>query len=720
MARRHLTRILACAALLAVLGGARDASGQSTCVTESCHKDLAVDAPHKAKGVTCGKCHSSVTDGQKEHKDALDVVPPEKLCAQSGCHATETEKIGASKHRDAPCENCHGPSHGTFTRVDWSACKSCHGDATLAITASAHGSEAKKPVKCTDCHGDMHDLKLHGDPTSPMSKVMQVTTCGECHDKDYVRAYRTSVHGQGLLRSGLVVAPTCSDCHGGHQIAKVKSDAARVSKLNSVETCGKCHEFILQRWKNSKHGQMWQAARERKDAAANGKPVSQPARPPKDKPKEGPVCTSCHPGHLTFDPMVYGNHLKMADRCGECHEAERRTYRESFHGKATRLGLRAAATCADCHTPHEMLPKEDLHSTINPKNLVKTCGHCHEGATAAFVKFDVHMDPTDHQRDGRIFFIWAFMTTLLVSTLAFFTIHAFLWFQRSMVALWRKELHRQTVADEPWVRRFRPLHMGIHVVIVMTFLLLAATGLPIKFSGAGWAHVIETILGGPEITRWAHRIAGIVTFGYSMTYLGYLVRELVVRRRRALLWGWQSMVPARRDWGDLVANLRWFLYLGPPPRLDRWAYWEKFDFFAVFWGVPVIGLSGLLLWEPLFFTRFLPGWVINAAYVVHSDEALLATGFIFFFHFFHTHLRPEAFPLDTVIFLGGMPLSRFQHERPVEHERAVASGELDKMLMPAPDPQAVRRAMRFGTVALCVGVVLGGLLLVTGLQAVFH
>jgi hypothetical protein len=120
------------------------------------------------------------------------------------------------------------------------------------------------------------------------------------------------------------------------------------------------------------------------------------------------------------------------------------------------------------------------------------------------------------------------------------------------------------------------------------------------------------------------------------------------------------MVPRGKDFTDFVGNFRWFLYLGRRPRFDRWTYWEKFDYFAVFWGVAIIGFSGLVLWFPQFFTTFLPGWFLNAAHVVHSDEALLATGFIFIFHFFHTHLRPETFPLDPVIFTGRIPLVALQ------------------------------------------------------------
>jgi hypothetical protein len=126
----------------------------------------------------------------------------------------------------------------------------------------------------------------------------------------------------------------------------------------------------------------------------------------------------------------------------------------------------------------------------------------------------------------------------------------------------------------------------------------------------------------------------------------------------------------------------------------------------VFWGVAIIGLSGLMLWFPTFFSTFLPGWALNAAYVVHSDEALLATGFIFLFHFLHTHLRPESFPMDTVVFTGRMPLETFKHERPLEYERAVREGRLESMMAPPPTAAELRIAYVFGFAAVAIGVAL--------------
>jgi hypothetical protein len=180
------------------------------------------------------------------------------------------------------------------------------------------------------------------------------------------------------------------------------------------------------------------------------------------------------------------------------------------------------------------------------------------------------------------------------------------------------------------------------------------------------------------------------------------------------------MTPQPRDIADIWHMFKYFLYIGPRPKFDRFTYWEKFDYLAVFWGVAIIGLSGLVLWLPTLATQVLPGWALNAAYIMHSDEALLATGFIFFFHFFHTHLRPEAFPMDPVIFTGRMPLERFKDERPLEYERMVAEGTLEQYLVPPPTPADLRRAYIFGFTALGVGVLLAVMIFWALLGSLLH
>ncbi|HTL59292.1 MAG TPA: hypothetical protein VL361_26705, partial [Candidatus Limnocylindrales bacterium] len=151
-----------------------------------------------------------------------------------------------------------------------------------------------------------------------------------------------------------------------------------------------------------------------------------------------------------------------------------------------------------------------------------------------------------------------------------------------------------------------------------------------------------------------------------------------LKRLWSTVFGPDSMMPTLQDWRDFVAHNRWFFGKGPKPQFDRWTYWEKFDYFAVFWGVFIIGASGLMMWFPTTFTRFLPGWLINVALIIHSDEALLAAGFIFSIHFFNTHFRIEKFPMDTVIFSGRVSKNELLHERRRWYDRLMAEGRLDE------------------------------------------
>jgi hypothetical protein len=131
----------------------------------------------------------------------------------------------------------------------------------------------------------------------------------------------------------------------------------------------------------------------------------------------------------------------------------------------------------------------------------------------------------------------------------------------------------------------------------------------------------------------------------------------------------------------------------------------KFDYWAVFWGMFIIGGSGVLLWFPQFAT--LPGWIYNIALLIHGEEALLATGFIFAVHFFNRHFRAETFPMDMVMFTGRVTLDGLRAERPAEYDRLLASGKLEELDPAPPEPSWVVAAGRLiGTIALATGVVL--------------
>ena len=176
---------------------------------------------------------------------------------------------------------------------------------------------------------------------------------------------------------------------------------------------------------------------------------------------------------------------------------------------------------------------------------------------------------------------------------------------------------------------------------------------------------------------------------------------------RTLRWfGPDSMVVRWQDFRDILAMFKWFFGRGPRPVFDRWTYWEKFDYWAVFWGIFIIGGSGAILWFKVAVAKVLPGWVFNLALIFHGEEALLAAVFLFTVHFFNNHFRPDKFPLDTVMFTGAMSLEEFKREHAVQYERLVATGKLESYRVPVPSPAFALGSRMLGFTLLTIGLIL--------------
>jgi cytochrome b subunit of formate dehydrogenase len=296
------------------------------------------------------------------------------------------------------------------------------------------------------------------------------------------------------------------------------------------------------------------------------------------------------------------------------------------------------------------------------------------------------------------------MTGLLIGTFTLSGAHTLLWLPRA-VQMRRSHVRPQAAAAVPEFLRFTRLNRILHVTMILSFMSLALTGLTLKFSYTPWASTLSRLLGGFESAGYIHRFAAVLMVGVFVTHVYDLTRR---RRReygswRAMLRGPDTMLPTWRDFRQFWGSIKWFLGLGRRPDFGRWTYWEKFDYFAVFWGIAVIGSTGLLLWFSEFFTRFVPGWLLNVATIIHSDEALLATGFIFTVHFFNTHLRLEKFPMDIGVFTGRMPLEEFKRDKPQEYESLVARGELEQHLVEPYPPIVVKGIRIFGWAALALG-----------------
>jgi cytochrome b subunit of formate dehydrogenase len=391
-----------------------------------------------------------------------------------------------------------------------------------------------------------------------------------------------------------------------------------------------------------------------------------------------------------------------------------KTYEESYHGKAFHLGQPLAAGCADCHGYHSILPKNDPKSTISRTRLVETCGKCHPRANANFVQWIPHADHYDQANYPVLYYTFLIMTVLLVGVFGVFWLECILWWQRAY-----REKRKMWAAGEflpPYVeksgeiyQRFDNFAIAIHFIMMISFMFLVLTGLPLKFSHADWAKGLISIFGGVSNAGLIHRISAIVTFAYfaaiqvNVVYFIFFKKDVKGGPLRRL-FGPDSLAPRWQDVKDIIGMVKWYFGKGPKPRFDRWTYWEKFDFLAVYWGMFAIGLSGLMLWFPEFFSIFLPGWIVNVAAIVHSDEALLASGFIFTVHFFHTHFRPEKFPMDVGIFTGRFPKVEFIEDRPGHYDRLVAEKKLDTFKASHPSVLTYLWGQLFGFPTIFIGL----------------
>ena len=305
-----------------------------------------------------------------------------------------------------------------------------------------------------------------------------------------------------------------------------------------------------------------------------------------------------------------------------------------------------------------MSRRERSTVAIASANLVTTCGTCHTGANVEFVQYQPHANARDRKLSPHLFYVRLFMNLLLCSVLTFFVIHTILWLIRSRYDQVRNKASMEgTMADlvvateraneeasatGRYFLRFTREQRYLHAVLFTTFLGLAATGLPLRFSESIWARVAAGV-GGFGAILFFHKFCALALTVAFLIHVKELFTRALSRREKGIFWGATSMVANWKDVKDLFGHMRWMVGLGPKPKFERYAYWEKFDYWAVFWGMIVIGFSGYAMWFAPFFARFLPGWALNAVLVIHSEEGLLAILFIFSIHFVNTHCARTAF-----------------------------------------------------------------------------
>jgi uncharacterized protein with PIN domain len=380
--------------------------------------------PHKVRKVfydqgmadrDCLRCHSD-----PDLRSGKDGRP---LYVQAG-------EVASSRHAKIACSQCHAevspsmlrPCETVTRKVD---CTSCHEEVGQQYHASVHGklssrSDPNAPT-CKECHGT-HGVQGKEDPGSLTFPTNVPRLCARCHregkkaavrytgtEKEIIQHYAESIHGKGLMKSGLTVTAMCTNCHTAHAILRKTDPASSVNRRNIPATCGRCHHGIQEQFEQSVHatmaGKTWKAL---------------------------PVCSDCHSAHTIQRADATGFKLEIMTKCGRCHGEIARTYFETYHGKVSQLGYTKTAKCYDCHGAHDILKVTDAKSHLSHDNVVQTCRKCHEGATRRFAGYLTHATHHDPKKYPFLFYTFWGMTLLLIGTFLVGGIHTLLWFPRAL------------------------------------------------------------------------------------------------------------------------------------------------------------------------------------------------------------------------------------------------------------------------------------------------
>jgi len=224
-------------------------------------------------------------------------------------------------------------------------------------------------------------------------------------------------------------------------------------------------------------------------------------------------------------------------------------------------------------------------------------------------------------------------------------------------------------------REFQRLNLAIriqHAIMAVSVVGLVITGLPLKFHEGAFAKKVIEVFGGPDVSPLWHRAFATGLIFVGLWHLGYIIVTRYGRKNFMML------IPKPKDALDALQQIRYYLgRTDDRPRFDRFSYVEKFDYWAVYWGMVIMIGSGTVLWFTDFFLRYFPKWATDIAKEAHSDEALLATLAIVIWHFYNVHFNPHKFPMNRTFIDGKISEAEMIEEHPLEYERLIA-GERDE------------------------------------------
>jgi len=633
-----------------------------SCVT--CHKGFsAEDIPHaeNIKEVNCNSCHSDALTKHKFHPQILFTKGTGKSqdinC--KSCHGIhDVQRVKNSKWTEKnltnACGTCHSVQKDEYIQsnhflakqtngIDSPDCLTCHRE---QITKSSFknnllGMKSAQEKLCLSCHLDNPEVKSRVNPKAK-----------------FIQAYNNSVHGASL-HGGNPNAANCIDCHSSHIVLKSSDSRAHVNRLNIPTTCGNCHNEIKKEYEESIHGV----------AVSKGN-------------IDSPVCTSCHGEHNILkhtdpnSPVAFQNVSSMV--CAPCHSSVRlseryglpvnriETFTDSYHGLALRGGSATVANCGSCHGYHNIKPSSDPTSMVHKDNLVKTCGSCHPGANNRFVTGTIHVT-LDKEEEPILYWIATIYIVLIVSIVGGMFIH-------NAIDLFRKaklkkqiqmgEIHAEKHGHSLYLRM--TLNERIqHATMALSFIVLVITGFMLRFPESWWVNYIKDLSSDAFIYRsLIHRIAAVAMILVSLYHIYYII---FTQRGKQLVI---DLLPRFQDVKDAIGVAKFNLGLSnQKPKLDRFSYVEKAEYWALVWGTIVMSVTGLIMWIYTDIAGSFTKLEWDIARTIHYYEAWLAFLAIVVWHFYFVIFNPDVYPMNLAWLKGTLTEEEMAHEHPLELEK---------------------------------------------------
>jgi len=637
------------------------------------------------KQLACVACHVGFDPNNVPHTEKIEPVKC-LACHQDAqkLHPFHPRMIRAGGKQGTPdlkCKDCHGthdivspktPGSKFYSTNIVAACGECHSDVGETYEGSAHGKALKAGVRgapdCLSCHRNPIAVVAVGKDSAQL-KISQEKLCLSCHLDDpdvrartaptagFIASYQSSVHGAALDK-GNGAAANCVDCHGSHQMKKGSDPTSRVYKMNIPRTCAQCHAGIAERYEESVHG----------IAVAKGN-------------TDAPVCTDCHGEHNILKPTNPNSRVAArniaAEVCSPCHSSVQltskygirsdrfQTYSDSYHGLAIQAGDVEVANCASCHGAHDIKPSSDPTSSINKSNLAKTCGKCHAGANERFTEGKVHLTMTPKQ-EPVLYWVATSYIILIIVVIGGMILHNLLDFLKKS----KRKLHirRGIIVQEPVGHRLY-LRMSLneriqHGTLLVSFGILVLTGFALKFPDAWWVAPIRNI--SPimfGLRGIVHRIAAVIMVLAGIYHVIYIFFD---PRGKQLF---RDLYPKLQDVSDAIGVMKYNLGISPTkPKLGRFSYVEKSEYWALVWGTVVMSVTGVILWFDNTFLGILTKLWWDVAQTVHYYEAWLATLAIIVWHFYFVIFNPDSYPINLAFWKGTLTEEEMAEEHPLELE----------------------------------------------------